>query len=116
MTIKSNLSELKAQSAKASKATKPNIYHIVKWYEERKVAIFKSALNSVLYLIHSVAIVNGRAEKAYNRVVARYGNTIPATGKIAREIEKKNDSGDGVQVQQPGFFQTQVCNSTQIRQ
>ena len=57
-----------------------------------------------MYLVNPVAIVSGRAENKYNRVViAKYGNATPATRQIAMEINKKHDSSDGVEVQQPDW-------------
>ena len=36
-------------------------------------------------------------------MVAKYENATPATRKRAREIEKKSDVGDQVEVQQPDY-------------
>ena len=44
---------------------------------------------------------NGRGNKAYDRVVATYENSTPATGKVAREIETNSDDMINVDVQQP---------------
>ena len=57
MALKSNISELKAYSAKVPKGTKPKLDHSVDLYADKKIASFKSALNTVVYLINIVAIV-----------------------------------------------------------
>ena len=61
----------------------------------------KTALNAVFALASPSALYNGRGEQAYHTIVAQYEKATPTTGKIARDIEKKNDAGDRVKVQQP---------------
>ena len=58
-------------------------------------------LSSVLTT--SVTLIGGRAEQAYIKIIAKCGNSTPATGNVAREIEKNSDAGDRVEVQQPHF-------------
>ena len=70
MTINTNISELKTYSAKSAKDSKPKLDHIIKLYEDRQIASFKSALNTVLYIGKPVGVVNGRDEQACNGVVA----------------------------------------------
>ena len=95
--------ELKSYIAKASKDSKPYIDHIIRLHEERQIASFKTAINTGLHLINPVAVLNGRAEHEYNNVVAKYEHATPSTGKNGRDIEKKNDEGDRVKVQQPDY-------------
>ena len=64
-----------------------------------------------LYLESLVARINGRAENEYNRVVAKNGNATLATGKTPSEIEKKNESGDGVAVQQPDLSKPRLARA-----
>ena len=42
-------------------------------------------------------------EKEYNTIGTNYQDAALATGHIAREIEKKSDAGDRVDVQQPDY-------------
>ena len=60
-------------------------------------------INTAVHLVNPVAVLNGRAGKAYGRLVAKYEHARPATGNIARYIEKKSDAGDLVKVQQPDY-------------
>jgi hypothetical protein len=47
----------------------------------------------------------GRGEKEYAKMVTIYEhkNATPATGTIAREIGKKSEAGDRVEVHQPDY-------------
>ena len=83
-TLKSNISEFKTYSAKASNSSKPKIDNIIKFWEETKIANSTSALNTASYLATPVALVNGRVETDYSRVVATFRHATLATGTIAR--------------------------------
>ena len=50
-----------------------------------------------------LTLKNGRGDKEYERVVATYEHFTQSTGRLAREIEKKNDESDKVEVQQHDF-------------
>ncbi|MFM7987575.1 MAG: hypothetical protein ACKPKO_50500, partial [Candidatus Fonsibacter sp.] len=89
MTLKTNIAELKSYMAKASKVAKLKIEKI-KLYEDRKIANFKTALNTVMALAFPLTLKSGRGDKEYDRVIAKYENATPATGRIAREIEQKS--------------------------
>ena len=47
-----------------------------------------------------LTLKNGRGDKEYERVVATYEHFTQSTGRLAREIKKKNDESDKVEVQQ----------------
>ena len=98
MTLKTNIAELKSYMAKASKVAKLKIEKIIKLYEDRKIANFKTALNTVMALAFPLTLKSGRGDKEYDRVIAKYENATPATGRIAREIEQKSDKGSNIEV------------------
>ena len=79
MHIKANISELNSYMSKAKATFTPNIKHTIRLYEDRQIATFKTRTNTVLYFVNLVALVNGRTEKEYSRVVATHENTTPAT-------------------------------------
>ena len=103
MTLKTNIAELKSYAAKASKTNKDKINNIIKLYEERKIPNFKTAQNAVIKLSFAITTKNGQAEKEYNKVIAKYGDAQPITGRIAREIQKKSDEGNYIEVTDPDF-------------
>ena len=86
MTLKTNIAELKSYAAKASKTNKDKINNSIKLYEERKIPNFKTAHNAVIKLSFAITTKNGQAEKEYNKVIAKYGDAQPITGRFAREI------------------------------
>ncbi|MFM7981134.1 MAG: hypothetical protein ACKPKO_17635, partial [Candidatus Fonsibacter sp.] len=45
----------------------------------------------------------GQAEKEYNKVIAKYGDAQPIIGRISREIQKKSDEGNYIEVSDPDF-------------
>ena len=49
-------------------------------------------------LAFPLTLKSGRGDKEYDRVIAKYENATPATGRIAREIEKKSDKGNNIEV------------------
>ena len=71
MILSSSISELKTGSAKAAKTTKPNIDHIIKWYEALQITRFKTAFIFVVALGCPMTVQDGRADPEYNRIVAQ---------------------------------------------
>ena len=55
-------------------------------------------MNTVMALAFPFTLKSGRADKEYDRVIAKYENAPPATGRIAWEIEKKSDKGSNIEV------------------
>ncbi|MFM6099703.1 MAG: hypothetical protein ACKPCG_16430 [Dolichospermum sp.] len=49
-------------------------------------------------LAFPLTLKSGRGDKEYDRVIAKYENATPATGRIAREIEQKSDRGSNIEV------------------
>ena len=89
MTIKSNVCELKSYISKAPEGNRSKIKHIIKLYEERKIVNIKTALNTTLLLAstNKNTIKSGKADKAYNNIVEKYGEAQPITGRLKREAE-----------------------------
>ena len=76
MSITSNISEFKTYSAIASTTSKPRTDNIIQLYEERRTANFKTALNTVSFLIIFVTVVNIRAGKEYIKIIAQMRKRI----------------------------------------
>ena len=89
MTIKSNVSELKSYISKAPEGNRSKIKQIIKLYEDRKIVNIKTALNVTLLLAstNKNTIKSGKADKAYNNIVEKYGEAQPITGRLNREAE-----------------------------
>ncbi|MFM7989392.1 MAG: hypothetical protein ACKPKO_59770 [Candidatus Fonsibacter sp.] len=68
MTLHTNIAELKSYMAKASKVAKLKIEQITKLYEDRKIANFKTALNTVMALDFPLTLKSGRGDKEYDRL------------------------------------------------
>jgi len=92
MTIKSNVSELKSYISKALEGKRSKIKQIIKLYEDRKIVNIKTALNAPLLLAstNKNKIKSGKADKAYNNIVEKYGEAQPITGRLKREAEAVN--------------------------
>ena len=63
--------KLKSYAAKSKATAKPKIENIIRLYEERKIANFKTALNAVMALAFPSTLKNGRGEKEYDTGVAK---------------------------------------------
>ena len=98
MTFNSNISERKAYLQRAKQVAKPKIETVIKLYAETKVPNYKSALSVVVKLSQSVLFKVSVAEKAYIQCIANYENATPPTGRITRQIQRRNDQVDNVEV------------------
>ena len=67
MTINSNVSRLMTYSALASKASKAKPDNIIKLFEDRHIANFKTALNTVLYPANLVTVVSGKSREGIHQ-------------------------------------------------
>ena len=74
MGVKENIAELTSYVSGAPVANRSKINHIVSLYEAKKTT-FNSALSKTLLLAstNENAIQSGRAEKAYSKIVAKFG-------------------------------------------
>ena len=84
--FKANLKELKETARRASKENRPKINEIIRLYEEKRIKNFLTAENAVNRL--AIQTKNkariARAEADYEKIVAKYGEAEPMTGRLAR--------------------------------
>ncbi|MFM7855464.1 MAG: hypothetical protein ACKO96_26950, partial [Flammeovirgaceae bacterium] len=73
----------------ASKVAKPKTDHMIELYQERRIANFKTAMNTVMARAFPLTLKIGKGDKEYDRVIAKYENATPATGRIARDRKEE---------------------------
>ena len=61
--------------------------NILKLYETRKIENFRTAENVLVRLGNSRIVKSGNADREYDKVVKKYSDALPATGKLERERE-----------------------------
>ena len=76
MGIQENIRELKSYVGGAPEANRSKINHIIKLYEDRRIATFNNALSKTLLLAsgNEHTVKSGRAEKEYQKIVAKFGH------------------------------------------
>ena len=86
MGIKENIHELKSYVSGAPAANRTKINHIIKLYEDRRIPTFNYALSKTLLLAsgNENTIKSGRAEKEYDKIVAKFGK---APAEVAQQQE-----------------------------
>ena len=86
MGIKENIHELKSYVSGAPAANRTKINHIIKLYEDRRIPTFNYALSKTLLLAsgNEHTIKSGRAEKEYDKIVAKFGK---APAEVAQQQE-----------------------------
>ena len=84
MTFESNVSELNSYVSRAPEANRSIIKDVIKLYEDKKIVNFRAALNATLLLssTNKNTIKSGRAEKEYNKIVDKYSEAYPMTGRL----------------------------------
>ena len=89
MTFKQNVNELKSYITKAPVDNRDRIKQIIKLYEDRKISNFKTALNTTLTLSskNKITISSGRPIKEYNKIINKYQDSTPITGRLKKEEE-----------------------------
>jgi hypothetical protein len=82
---------LKSYLSSGPKENRGKTEAIIKLYEEKKIVNFKTALNVVMLLSsrNKRSINSGRPDKEYNKVVAKYTEAEPMTGRLERERLRK---------------------------
>jgi len=96
MVLKGKIKELEAMKRSAPNENKEMINTIINLYQNKKIPNFKTAENVVLRLSNKTKHkgIQERALKDYKATVAKYGDALPTTGKLARSIaEKQNKVG-----------------------
>ena len=75
MGIQENIRELKSYVGGAPEANRSKINHIIRLYEDRRIATFNNALSKTLLLAsgNEHTVKSGRAEKEYQKIVAKFG-------------------------------------------
>jgi hypothetical protein len=75
MGIQENIRELKSYVGGAPEANRSKINHIIKLYEDRRIATFNNALSKTLLLAsgNEHTVKSGRAEKECQKIVAKFG-------------------------------------------
>ena len=96
--------EQKKESGERKKLNKYN-RHLIRLFENRRITHFKTAMNAVMALAFPLTFKRGRGDKEYDRIVAKYANATPETGRIAREFENKSDKGNDIEVIDADFSQ-----------
>ena len=91
MTFKPNLRELKSYVRQAPSQNRAKIEHIINLYESKKIANFKTAINFVLLLSskNKNTINSGKQEREYQRIITKYSEAEPMTGRLNRQIEQR---------------------------
>ena len=91
MGIKENIHELKSYVSGAPAANRTKINHIIKLYEDRRIPTFNYALSKTLLLAsgNENTIKSGRADKEYDKVVAKFGK---APAEVARQQAPRQGS------------------------
>ena len=62
---------------------------IIDLYQSRQITNFRTAENSLVRLSQPRSIKSGRADAEYNRIVSKYSDALPSTGRLERESLKK---------------------------
>ena len=91
MGIQENIRELKSYVGGAPEANRSKINHIIKLYEDRRIATFNNALSKTLLLAsgNEHTVKSGRAEKEYQKIVAKFGKA-PAEEEEAPRASSSN--------------------------
>ena len=91
MGIQENIRELKSYVGGAPEANRSKINHIIKLYEDRRIATFNNALSKTLLLAsgNEHTVKSGRAEKEYQKIVAKFGKA-PAEEEDASRASSSN--------------------------
>ena len=90
MTFKTNINELKSYVSRAPVDNKVRIRIIIRLYENKQIPNFKTVLNNVVLLAskNKNTIKSGRPVKEYNKIIDKYEEAKPITGRLKKEEEK----------------------------
>jgi len=90
-SFKANVKELKDTARRASKENRTKINDIIRLYEEKRIRNFLTAENAInrLAIQTKSKARNQRAQADYEKIMAKYGEAEPMTGRLARESQAK---------------------------
>jgi hypothetical protein len=96
MTFKQNITELKSYVKAAPEANRSKIEDVIKLYEEKRIPNIKTALNATIQLAskNKNTIKSGRPEREYQKIMTKYIEAEPMTGRLTRELEYELKLGD----------------------
>jgi septation ring formation regulator EzrA len=96
MTFKQNLTELKSYIKQAPVENRSKIEDVIKLYEEKKIPNIRTALNATILLSskNKNTIKSGRPEREYQKLMTKYVEAEPMTGRLTRELEHELKLGD----------------------
>ena len=96
MTFKQNLTELKSYLKQAPEANRSKIQDVIKLYEEKKILNIRTALNATILLSskNKNTVKSGRPEREYQKIMTKYVEAEPMTGRLTRELEHELKLGD----------------------
>ena len=91
MGIKENIQELKSYVSGAPEANRTKINHIIKLYEDRRIPTFNNALSKTLLLAsgNEHTTKSGRADKEYQKIVAKFGKAPAEEAPAPKALSKK---------------------------
>ena len=91
MTFKSNLRELKSYVRQAPSQNRAKVEQVINLYESKKIVNFKTAINLVLLLSskNKNTINSGKQDREYNKIITKYSEAEPMTGRLNRQIEQR---------------------------
>jgi hypothetical protein len=88
--FKTKVKELQALAKSApNKAYKEKANKVVQLYADKKITNFRTAENALLRLSQPRSIKSGRADVEYEKIVKRYEEAEPMTGRLTRESLRK---------------------------
>mgnify|MGYP003349151808 CR=1 FL=1 len=88
-TLKANVKALRALELRAKDEFKPQIKDLTTRYINRSIPNVKTVLNVAEKLADKNKNTNRAGQKQYEKVVSKYNNATPITGKIERELSRK---------------------------
>ena len=91
MTIKRHIAELNTLRKNGSKEYRENSDNVLDLYKERKVPNFRTAKTVVVNLAFPAGYTRRRTLKQNYNMIDKYNEATPLIGRIAREIQQKND-------------------------
>jgi len=96
MTFKQNVTELRSYIKQAPPENRAKIQDVIKLYEEKKIPNIRTAFNAVVLLSskNKNTIKSGRVEKEYEKLMVKYTDAEPMTGRLTRPPDYTISSGD----------------------
>ena len=91
MPYKSNLKELASYKAASPKENRPMIEHLIELYYNKKIPNYRTVEIVVARLLAKTTndAIREKTLKGYKKVIDKYTDAMPTTGRIARQILEK---------------------------